>query len=557
MKTSESTALRPEIAASWQRVEMTGLRPDAPIDRLAVSDVETETPLTVAATPVLDELMAELADTGLCLALADRNARIIDLRYTDERVAQALQQISAVPGSRYTEDVSGTNSVATPFETRHGITVNGTEHYLDRLKQFSCYGHPIRHPVTRRIEGVLDITGMMPRADPLFGPFVRRAVADIERRLLDGSSRQQQYLLAAFQSAAQQRSRPVVVLGGEVVLTNPAAVDLLEPADHAQLRALVPDLPFGRTVVERFTLASGQEVRAEVGRIDGTNGLLILLLPGDRARGVGRPAGAADPGSAVERALLALRDTREPVLILGEPGTGRSTAVRTVAGTEPIRTLDAARLPATGERAWARQLDDAVARPGVVAVEEIQLLPPGLCVRLGQLVAEDTPARLVLTGPPREQLTGGAAGLAARCVSGVELPPLRHRRAELPRMVRTLLVELAPDRALRCLPTTLAVLAAQQWPGNLRELAMVIRHAASSRSAGDLTLADLPPSHRTALASRVLTPWEQAEHDAITDALRATGGNKLQAAERLGISRSTLYNRIRALRISTDPHRQG
>ncbi len=543
---------RPEIAASWRRARMSGLAPDTKIDRLTVTDIDRTSRLMVAAAPVLDEMIIQLEGTTLCLALADRDCRIIDLRFTDRRVELALEEISAVPGSRYNEAISGTNSVATPYETRRGVTVNGDEHFLESLKKFSCYGQPILHPVTRRLEGVLDITGIMPTANPLFAPFVQRAVRDIERRLLTGSRETEQYLLAAFQSAAQHRSRAVIVLGDKVVLTNPTAVDLLEAADHALLRMIAPDVPVDRTLVRQFRLASGRLVNARASRINGTGGTLFQLVPAQRPRATRphRRQGAMPLAeSTVERELRALGDLHSPVLISGEPGSGRTTAVRTIAGTRAVATLDAARVPELGEGEWARQLEDfAATHDGVLVVEEIQLLPAALCVRLTRLLTHAA-ARIVLTSAPREQLRADPLSLAASCVTGVELPPLRTRRAELPALVRAMLTELRPDRSLRFAPSALGALAAQQWPGNLRELQMVVRHAAESRSAGDITAADLPESHRGRAKARSLTPWEQAEYDAIVAALRATAGNKLHAAERLGISRSTLYNRIRALRI--------
>ncbi|MGH3452194.1 MAG: sigma-54-dependent Fis family transcriptional regulator [Haloechinothrix sp.] len=547
-------APRPEIAQSWHRVRLAGLAPDTRIDRLAITDVDRTSRLMVAAGPVLDEMTEQLADTTLCLALADRDCRIIDMRFTDRRVELALEEISAVPGSRYTEDVSGTNSVSTPYETRSGIAVNGNEHFLEPLKKFSCYGQPILHPVTRRIEGVLDITGVMAMANPLFAPFVQRGVRDIERRLLEGSRSSEQYLLAAFQAtAAQLRSRAVVVLGDNLVLANPPAVDLLEAADHALLRTVAPDVPADRAIIRQVRLASGRVVRAEASRITGTGGFRFTLVPTQRPGPGGRPPrrrATAVTTSPVERQLRALRDTDCPVLISGEPGSGRSSAARTIAGSGPVVTLDAAQVPALGEGAWARQLDDLAGRHRVVlAVEDFHLLPAALRVLLGRVLDTST-ARIVLTSAPRDQLSAEALSLAARCVSAVDLPPLRARRDELPALARAMLAELCPGRVPRFAPSALTALAGQHWPGNLRELRMVVRHAAASRATGDITVSDLPESHQDRPEARTLTPWEQAEHDAIVAALRATAGNKLHAAERLGISRSTLYNRIRSLKIS-------
>lgn len=543
---ARETPLRPEIANSWQRVRMSGLEPDTKIDRLPVTEIDRTSRLMVAAAPVLDELTTQLDDTALGLALADRECRIIDLRFTDRRVEMALEQVSAVPGSRYTEEVSGTNSVATPFETRRGITVNGEEHFLESFKKFSCYGQPIVHPATRKLEGVLDITGIMPMANPLFVPFIQRAVADIERRLLEGARESERDLLAAFQAAARQRTRAVVVLGDDVALVNPNAVDLLEAADHAVLRTLAEELPSERTIVRQVRLTSGRVVNVEGSRIGRTGGALFQLVPTPRRRTPGDRKHSAPP--SIDRELARIRFTRSPVLISGEPGTGRTTAVRRVAGPAEVITLDAAEVAAVGEREWARRLaQHAASHDGVLAVEDIQLLPAVLCARLSRMLT-DSAARIVLTSTPRDELGPHAASLAASCVAAVELPPLRMRRDELPAMVRAMLADAGAR--LRFTAGALAALTAHHWPGNLRELHMVVRHVAETHSVGDITAADLPESHRGNPALRALTPWQQAEHDAIVGALKATSGNKLQAAERLGISRSTLYNRIRVLKIA-------
>ena len=76
-------------------------------------------------------------------------------------------------------------------------------------------------------------------------------------------------------------------------------------------------------------------------------------------------------------------------------------------------------------------------------------------------------------------------------------------------------------------------------------LGTVLRH----RSVGDITAADLPDRYRVSPRRRDLGPLERAEHDAIVAALAAADGNKARAAAALGISRTTLYSRLRSLRI--------
>lgn len=551
-----NASLRPEIAESWRRVAEAGLAPDMKLDRVPHGDFDRRGKLVRAAAAVLDDLVEELQDTSLSLVLTDRDSRIVDTRYTDRRVGAAIEAIGVVPGNAYAEEISGTNAIATPRETRRGLLVHGEEHFLDTLKKFSCYGLPIVHPVTRRLEGVLDITGVMPQANPLFVPLVLRTVRDIEQRLLESSSRTEQFLLAAFQNAAKRRSHAVVVVAEGLVLTNPAAVDLLQAADHVVLRTMAPDMlgtAGERCVVRRLRLASGRVVKLGAHRIAGTSGTMFHISPSP-GRGQGpearrRPAGGAS-GFSIDSELTRLRGTRSPVLISGEPGSGRSHAVRVVAGDDPVAFLNAVEVPSVGEEAWGARLDDlAAVHDGVVAIEEIQLLPAALCVRLGGLLACSA-ARFVLTSVPHQHLHRDVAALAAGCVCRVELPPLRRRGHELPRLVHALVRKYSPDANLRFAPSALAALAARQWPGNLRELSMVVRHTLETHSTGDIIAADLPETYRNPTQSRLLTPLEQAEYDTIVAALRATAGNKRQAAQHLGIGRTTLYSRIRALKIT-------
>ncbi|PRX47498.1 transcriptional regulator of acetoin/glycerol metabolism [Prauserella shujinwangii] len=548
MNLLDEQRLRPEIAQSWRRSEASGLSPASPTDRLEVRDIDRRSRLLRAAAPVLDEMALHLDGTGLCLILADRDSRIVSRRFGRHSVERVLDDISAVPGCQFTEETSGTNSIATPFEVRRGVAVHGDEHYLEAFKRFTCYGHPIVHPATRRLEGVLDITGLVADTNPLLAPFLVRAVTDIEQRLLDGSKLAEQRLLAAFQSV-QHRASAVLALGEDVVLANSAAVDLVDPADHALLREV------GRTRrgVRRLRLTSGTDVEVRVEAVSVNAGTLFELAPvrpAYRAAGRRGHAGGVLPADAVERLRHAAR-TRRRVLITGEPGTGRSSAAALLAGRDPVARIDAADVPALGERAWTVRLEQLVAgHRGLVVVEGVHLLPPVLAARLSHLLDESR-SWLALTAEPLADLRGEHAALAARTHRRVELPALRERRADIPALARTMLGGLAPGSSLRLTAGALELLAAQPWPGNLRELESVLAEAVERRSAGDITARDLAPSCQVGAASHTLTGWEQAEHDAITKALAAEGGNKVHAARRLGISRSTLYNRMRALRITS------
>ena len=246
--------LRPVIALSWHRAVMSGLDPAAPVDNPNVEEVDRRSRLMVAAGPILDEVAQALAGTGFAVMLADRSARLVDIRYGDPALRPVAEHVGAVEGCRFVEETTGTNSIATCFELRSGVAVHGEEHFIESLKKFSCYGHPVLNPVTRRLEGVLDITCLAENDNPLLAPFLVRATQQIEARLLAGARQAEQRMLAEFQHAQRRdRSRPVVALGEDVLLANAAATELLDAADHAMLRGMAVDAPVSR----RLTLSSG------------------------------------------------------------------------------------------------------------------------------------------------------------------------------------------------------------------------------------------------------------------------------------------------------------
>jgi transcriptional regulator of acetoin/glycerol metabolism len=536
------TGLRKDIALSWQRVTMAGLDPSAEFDT-AAQDVDPGSSLLVGATPVLEELEENLRGSNYSTLLVDRDCRIVRRWFDDARIESGLDALKLTLGVSLLEESVGTNALGTAMVTRQGISINGGEHFAQALQRFSCYGHPIRHPLTKRIEGVLDITAILEQASPLLPPLISRAVRDIEQRLLDGSRTSEKCLLRAFQGAAGLRRRAILAIGEDIVLSNHAANDLLSHGDIALLRALVEESQREEQTFE-LTLEAGDAVSIEISRVGGARrGALLRVdrVSGDRARAVQR------------RTQTELKKVGAPRIVTGLPGTGRSTRAREMAAAHPpLKVMRPAAALLEGGAEWACEFEEAMRRHrGTVCVDGIDLLAGELLDLVVDWVDRDRRPDLILTAGPISDLTGRAAALAGLAMTREELVPLAARRKDIPGLAAAMLSAAAPNRALHMTPSLIKALAAQSWPGNLRELKAVVHQLAQQRSVGALTVSDLPEQYRLASPDRRLTALDRAERDVIVTALKAADGNKVRAAEDLGMSRTTLYAHMKTLRITT------
>jgi transcriptional regulator of acetoin/glycerol metabolism len=131
----------------------------------------------------------------------------------------------------------------------------------------------------------------------------------------------------------------------------------------------------------------------------------------------------------------------------------------------------------------------------------------------------------------------------------VTVPPLRHRTDDLAILVPRVFARLSPPER-RLTPAAMRVIGRYSWPRNIRQLEEALRAALAKRPVGDIQPDDLPGyCHNT--SRRQLSGLESMERDAIVKALHDAGGNRVQAAQALGIARSSLYRKLRSFGIET------
>jgi DNA-binding CsgD family transcriptional regulator len=243
-----------DIVGSWRRSAGAGLRPEmfeVPFE----ADVDGDGRLARAANPVVVRLGDDLSDTSVGLVLTDARGLVVSRRAADRSARELFDRIQLAPGFLYGEDRIGTNAIGTALERRAPTFVKAEEHFADALTRMACAAATITDPVTGRVVGVIDLSCATDDANPLMLPLAKRAVWEIEQRLLDDSSGSEPLIREHFLKARRTTRGPVVAISERALLLNGAASNLLEPTDHDRLWECV--LPVLRGNGEWFSFALG------------------------------------------------------------------------------------------------------------------------------------------------------------------------------------------------------------------------------------------------------------------------------------------------------------
>ncbi len=138
----------------------------------------------------------------------------------------------------------------------------------------------------------------------------------------------------------------------------------------------------------------------------------------------------------------------------------------------------------------------------------------------------------------------------------IQLPPLLERRNDIPLLARYFLRRFAAEQSKKIddfSPESLRLLLDYPWPGNVRELENTVEHATVLAKGSRVEASDLPAAlHTAAKTAQGSTPPTLVEHESklLLEVLEDCGWNKKQAAKRLGISRSTLYEKLKKYQIT-------
>ncbi|MEV1295443.1 helix-turn-helix domain-containing protein [Pseudonocardia sp. NPDC049635] len=541
----EPEDLRGDVLTSWRRSRFSGVDPEY----VDVPYVETDADSSFArvAIPIMTGMAGLLVGDRSCLALSDEHGSVIWRWVSEPMLRGTLDELSVVEGFCFGEEYVGTNGLGTALETGTLAVVHGTEHYVQRFHDVTCVAAPVRHPITRRTVGAVNVTCRAGDANQLLSVVVRKLVEEIRTALLDRASVRERHLLDAFLAEQRTRSGPVAVIGDGVLITNSEAADIgLDRLDiWDELRSPRNDIVDGVSI----DLPADLTARVRLVRAGGITAGALLTVSGPEqpvtpAVPRRRPAPDPDPWSAAADRVARLVGAG-PVAVRGESGTGKATLLGSVLG--PHTALDAATHAVDGPGAWVGRLR-AVPAGTAVVLRHVEMLDPATARAVAAVLGARASVGLTVTVADGESPAPSAALLLDALGAGtVTLPSLRSRPDDVAAFARTLLRR--HGTGLSFAPDALAALRRHDWPGNLAELARAVRDAVAEDPGPVLPAAALPDGIRAAATRRALTPLERAEAQVIRTVLGAHGGNKSTAARELGISRTALYTKIRSYRL--------
>lgn len=290
-----------------------------------------------------------------------------------------------------------------------------------------------------------------------------------------------------------------------------------------------------------------------------------------------------------------LKETRTPVLITGESGTGKELIARAIHYRGPLARMpfiavDCGSLVPTlmeselfghekGSFTGALKTKSGLfqaANGGTIFLDEIGELPLEMQAKLLRVLQEKeirpvgsntkVPVDVrVIAATNRNLEESYRAGTFRKDlffrlnVVAIHSPALRERKSDIPQLVHHFLDRYAPGETIQVTPAAMKSFLQYDWPGNVRELENCVARAVALGDHSTIDVADLPPAISELQAAEVesgessslsTTALADLERITILRVFEQAGGDKARAGRMLGISRATLYRKLKRYNIS-------
>jgi transcriptional regulator of acetoin/glycerol metabolism len=622
-------AVNDRLARSWQRSIAAGLLPTGRLTRAEHATAQElrntlarNHELLAHSRPVMEYLFEQVKHNQSVVILADNRGTLMHALGDDYFLSKA-ERVALSCGASWHEDHRGTNAIGTALAESHGVEIHGAEHFLERNGFLTCAAAPIMS-ATGLLMGVLDISGDQHSGHPHTLGLVNTAARMIENRLVTAACRRHVRLhLHAQPEGIGSVAEGIVAVSGDgwVVGGNRIGLALLGLAapdlGHVRLESVI-DLRLDELLSRhKRRLHHATQIRLHGGVVlfaqvhDDLASVSAIPLASrshvlqNDASPVSDALSSLDTGdlrwrNAADKARRVL-DKPIPLLIQGESGVGKEFFARAFHDSGPRKSapfiaINCGAIPEnlieaelfgyepgafTGARREGSLGHLREAHGGTLFLDEIGDMPQGLQTRLLRVLQErcvtplgggkSVPVDFALVCATHSKLREAADAGTFRSdlyyrINGltVLLPALRER-TDFQALVERLLGQMNPGQDVHLAADLMARLAALVWPGNLRQLASVLRTASAMLDVGETCIEwqhlpddlvdDLTKSAEKAAVigqGQVPKNLDEMSRSAVNQALESSRGNISQAARSLGISRQTLYRKMNTGQASTE-----
>ena len=642
--------VRSEIAQSWCRSKQAGVDPislNKPkrINKTSLNERrQHKKDLVDVALPVMQSLYEFVDGTGFVVILADNEGYILEILGASDTIKEG-KKINLLIGSRWSEEVAGTNGVGTALELRAPIQVSGAEHYCQMVHEWTCSAAPVfdHH---RKLVGVLQLSGPSSASHQHTLGMVVAAVAAMEEQMhIQEQNRELMLVNHRLHSIFHTMSEGVVIIDrqGRIEQLNPRAEGIFKRPVHdlqgVYIADIFKDTPGIKEMLASGTpcsdieiqlswdgrqihcLASGKAIRDDRGEL---NGGVILLSPITKIKNlVNRFSGAtarftfddiigSSPGmvEAIRIArLAALNDNN--VILQGESGTGKEVFAQAIHNHSgrcngPFVALNCAAIQRellgselfgyvegefTGAQRGGRPGKFELASGGTLFLDEIgdmtfgkqgtllRAIQEKAVIRIGDNRVIPVDVRIICASNKNLQQAVERGGFRRDLfyrlnVLKINLPPLREHLEDVPQLFDYFARQICQRQGVEIEdiePDIIKVLVNYHWPGNVRELENVVERMVCMAQGKSLKYKDLPAevsgparmqgepipyspeldsaapgqSDLQSERERMREARKRQEKQEMIATVARCGGNISQIAREMGVSRNTVYRKMK------------
>lgn len=562
--------------------------------------------LLAHSRPVMEYLYEQMRHSHSMIILADRRATLMQTMGDVDFLTKA-ERVALSVGASWQEKYRGTNAIGTTLEEASSVEINGEEHFLDRNGFLTCAAAPIM-AADGTLLGVIDVSGDNRRRHPHTLGLVGMAARMIENRLVLADRHHSIRLrLHAYPEGIGTVAEGIITLSeeGRIIGANRTALSMLRLSAldlgvialsrviDVRLEELLSRYKHRPEQATQIHLHDGSVLYAKVHVEQSILTPATATSSHTKQRDALDELDSGDPAwrAAAEKARRIL-DKPIPLLIHGESGVGKEYFARAVhesgpRADGPFVAINCAALPEnlieaelfgycagafTGARRDGYQGKLREAHGGTLFLDEIGDMPLSMQTRLLRVLQErkvtplggskafDVDFTLICATHRklREEVDNGTfrSDLYYR-INGltVTLPALRER-SDLQVLTDRILDEINHHHRVILSPTLLNEFSRYPWPGNLRQYANVLRTASAMLDKNELCidwqhlpedlvdeLTELP--HQTDETKLAPQNLKELSMSVIRKTLEECRGNVSKAARQLGISRQTMYRKLK------------